>query len=350
MSKSVINNNVSAAILGCGGERLSQEEKAFFADVNPFGFILFQRNCTSKDQIKSLINDLKESVGRDDVDILIDQEGGRVARLKPPVWDKYPSALSFSDMIEREGLAAVREALYANYVLLASELTEVGVTVNCAPVVDLLFEDTHDVIGDRSFGSNPNIVAELASVVCQALQDHHIMPIIKHIPGHGRARVDSHLDLPTVTASIEEMRSTDFAAFTKVKDAPWAMTAHIIYTALDTENTATTSRAVIDYIRNDIGFKGVLITDDLSMKALQGSFAERTEKSLEAGCDLVLHCNGDMDEMKQIASVIPQISSEAHKRITHARSLLKSAINFDYTRLRSDRDVVLNKNTIESCV
>ena len=343
-------NNSSAAIFGCIGERLSQEEKDFFKDVNPYGFILFKRNCVDKNQIKSLVEDLKESVGRDDVDVLIDQEGGCVARLRPPVWNEYPSALAFAELVEKHGLAGIKKALYANYVLLASELAELGITVNCAPVVDILFEETHGIIGNRSFGSDPNIVAELATQVCQALQDHNIMPIIKHIPGHGRARVDSHLDLPTVSASLDEMQDTDFAAFKSVKDAPWAMTAHIIYTALDPENTATTSTKVIDFIRNDIGFNGVLITDDLSMKALQGSYAERTKKSLEAGCDLVLHCNGDMEEMKDVASVLPKISSITDERLIHARSLLKSGMTFDYRRLRDERDALFREDAIASCV
>ncbi len=296
-------------IFGMSDVVLSDAEKVFFAEHNPLGFILFTRNCRDKEQVKALVNSLKELTEREDTLILIDQEGGRVQRLQPPVWCEYPPAQKFADMCHTDNTAEdmeqAKQAVYSNYKALAKELAEVGINTDCAPVLDLRLPDCHDIIGDRAFGDNPYQVAELARESCRGLQDAGVAPIIKHIPGHGRAKVDSHESLPVVDTPHETLSETDFLPFKQLADMPFAMTAHIKYTDIDDELPATLSPKVIDIIRNEIGFRGKLLTDDLSMKALTGSFTERTKQSLTAGCDIILHCNGDMKEMQEIAGAIP---------------------------------------------
>ena len=336
-------NNLKSVIYGCSSTSLTNEEKDFFSKNSPLGIILFKRNCENKEQIRKLIAELKEVTGNNNLDILIDQEGGRVARLRPPIWRDYKPAKSFSDIVTEANIDKAKEAVYINNQILASELKELGITINCTPVVDLLFDDAHDIVGDRSFGKDPEIVSILANEVCNAHLNMSIMPIIKHIPGHGRAKVDSHHDLPVVKAKINEMEKTDFLAFKKMNNSPWAMTAHIIYEDIDAYNTATCSNSVIDYIRNEIGFDGVLVTDDLSMKALGGSFKEKVEKSLDAGCDIVLHCNGEMDEMLEIASAARNITEESANRIIKARNMLNNNIeNIDINILSNKLDSIFS--------
>ncbi len=289
-------------IFGLAGTVLSEKERVFFETHQPYGFILFKRNCESRDQIARLVEDLKTISDK----IFIDQEGGRVARIKPPINNKlYPPAAGFGVLASSEGLTIAENVVRENYSQLMSDLLELGINITCAPVVDVHFEGAHDVIGDRSFSNDPAIVSALSIATLEGLRQAGGDGVIKHIPGHGRSMCDSHLDLPIVTASLAELEKIDFAAFKPLSTiATYAMTAHIIYTALDAELPATLSKTVIDYIRNEIGFTGMLMTDDLSMKALKGDFAYLTKTSLEAGCDLVLHCNGDMEEMIQIAGAI----------------------------------------------
>lgn len=304
----------NAVIYGCKGESLSQEEQDFFSSANPYGIILFQRNCSNKKQLSTLIHQLKEVTNQDNLPILIDQEGGRVARLQPPEWNRYNPGMYFADIARNRNLDEAKKLVFDQHAALARELRENGVTVNCSPVADLFFEYAHEVIGDRAFGETPEMVAALAGEVCRSYKENGITPIIKHIPGHGRATLDSHHDLPVVETPLEELEKTDFKTFSLLKKhANWAMTAHIIYTALDPDNPATTSSKVIDYIRQEIGFEGILLTDDLSMKALKGSFEEKTQACLDAGCDIILHCNGELKEMQAIQSVITPLSENSLK-------------------------------------
>lgn len=277
-------------IFGCSTTSLTKEEKDFFAKHQPYGFILFARNIENPEQVKTLVGELKNSVEHEFVPILIDQEGGRVARLKPPHWPTFPPA----------GELKTQEAVYENAKAIGDMLAELGINVDCAPMLDVRQPGAHDIVGDRAFSEDPNIVAEFGTEFARGLKDAGVLTIIKHVPGHGRAMCDSHEDLPRVEASIDELQ-VDFAPFKALNQEPYAMTAHIVYEAIDPENCATQSKKIINLIRNEIGFKGLIMTDDLSMKALKGSFAERTQKSLAAGCDLILHCNGEMHEMTEIA-------------------------------------------------
>jgi len=308
------NKNIKKPVIfGFLSTTLSEEEEKFFKEVGPIGFILFSRNIEDKAQLKSLTDSLRQTMGGE-VLILIDQEGGRVARLKEPHWPKYPTGQYFSDLYDQDPKKA-KEELFKNFQNIAVDLNEVGINVNCAPVLDVLSPKTHDVIGDRAYGDNPKKVSDLGQVVCDALLSKDVYPIIKHIPGHGLGACDSHLELPVVEECLDDLINCDFSPFKDLKDQKFAMTAHIKYSAIDSENCATMSKKAIDLIRNDIGFKNILMSDDLSMKALKGSFADRTKKTLESGCDLILHCNGDMGEMKEINSALPLINDTLLKKI-----------------------------------
>lgn len=310
--------SLKAVIFGLKGESLSPEEAAFFKKHPPLGFILFARNCKNPEQIRALTTSLQEVSGRSDVPILIDQEGGRVARLKPPHWRLSPAAGMIAAIAD---VQKAKQAMYLNTRLIAAELTALGVNVNCAPIADLLIPGCHDIVGDRAYGSEPEQVATLAEQVSKGLLDSNVMPILKHIPGHGRARADSHEELPVVTTSLDELRKTDFVPFKRLNQTPWGMTAHITYTAIDEKLPATLSPKAINLIREELGFDGLLLTDDLSMKALKGSFQERTAQSIQAGCDIVLHCNGDMAEMEAIAEATPAMNDEALRRYLHGEAL-----------------------------
>ncbi|CAA7616992.1 beta-N-acetylhexosaminidase [Magnetospirillum sp. SS-4] len=320
---------VAAAIFGCSGPVLADDERRFFAETDPLGFILFARNIESPDQVRALVRDLRETVGRADAPVLIDQEGGRVQRLRPPHWRSAPPGEPFARLARRDP-AAAREALRLNFRLIGRELADLGIDVDCAPVLDVPVAGAHDVIGDRAYGRSAAEVAGLAGVVMDGLLDEGVLPVIKHIPGHGRAMVDSHQGLPVVDASLAELESQDFPPFRALAHAPWAMTAHVVYTALDAAAPATTSATVIGtVIRGAIGFDGLLISDDLSMKALGGGFDERTRASLAAGCDVVLHCNGDMAEMRAIASAVTPLSERAEERLARGVAMKRSPAVFD---------------------
>ena len=295
-------------IFGLKSLELNQEEINFFKKVMPVGFILFARNIKDKKQVKNLTDSLKEICG-ENIFILIDQEGGRVQRMTEPNWKKYPSGEYFANLyLEDPDLA--RKKCYENFTELTNDLKEVGINTNCTPILDINFKDTHEIIKSRAFGTNPEKIADLVKVIAKTHLDNGLFPIIKHIPGHGRSLADSHLELPVIDVSLEELQKTDFIPFKELSDIKFAMTAHILYSQIDDQNPATMSKKMIDIIRNDIGFKNIIMTDDLSMKALQGSFTEKTEKSLIAGCDLILHCNGDIKEMIEINNSLDYIGDE----------------------------------------
>ena len=316
-----------AAILGCAGLELTASERAFFRDSDPLGFILFLRNVSEPAQVHDLVASLRDAVGRPDAPVLIDQEGGRVARLKPPHWPAYPAAAAMAALGgERAG-----EAVRLSARLIAADLLDLGITVDCLPVLDLRVAGADAIIGDRSYGETPEEVATLGRLACEGLLEGGVLPIVKHIPGHGRASVDSHLSLPRVATDKATLAKTDFAPFRALADMPWAMTAHIVYEALDASRPATLSPSVIsEAIRGDIGFDGLLLTDDLSMKALQGSFAERARDALAAGCDVVLHCNGDRAEMEQVMEGTGPMTPAALQRLARGEALrLKGIEPFD---------------------
>jgi beta-N-acetylhexosaminidase len=307
--------SISAAILGCAGTTLTAEEAAFFRDVKPWGFILFKRNIADPNQVRALTAALRETVGRPDAPILIDQEGGRVARLGEPHWKKYPPGRAYGELVANDPLVA-REITRLGARLIAHDLRELGINVDCVPVLDVPDPQGHEIIGDRAYGDTPEQVATLGRAAAEGLLAGGVLPIIKHIPGHGRAMSDSHLELPVVKAKLAELDARDFAPFRVLSDMPMAMTAHVVYTAIDRSRPATTSRkAIKKIIRESIGFDGLLMSDDLSMKALSGDFKQRAKDSLAAGCDVVLHCNGDMAEMKAVMSGVGKLSREARRRV-----------------------------------
>ena len=318
-----------AVIVGCSGPELLPDEAAFFRDSGPWGFILFARNIKSREQVIELVDSLRASVGRDSAPVLIDQEGGRVARLTPPVWRAAPPAATLGELYGRNPDAA-REACYINARLLAEELAGLGVTVNCAPVLDVPAPGSHTVIGDRAFASDAKIVAELGQSMCEGLLAGGVLPVIKHIPGHGRAMADSHHDLPQVTAALDELRRSDFAPFRALSDMPLAMTAHVAYMVLDGATPASLSPKIINgIIRGEMEFGGVLMCDDLGMAALTGDFAERARRALSAGCDVVLHCSGVMSEMRAVMKACPALAGTAAVRCAAALARLRLPDSFD---------------------
>ncbi len=286
-----------ACILGCAGPVLTSEEAAFFRRVRPWGFILFRRNIETPDQTRALVAALRESVGREDAPVLVDQEGGRVQRLGPPHWRRYPAGRAYGELPAEDR----REITRLGARLIAHDLAALGIDVDCLPVLDVPDPQMHDVIGDRAYDPTPEGVAVLGRAACEGLMAGGVLPVVKHIPGHGRARADSHLELPVVEASRAELEARDFIPFQALSDMPMAMSAHVVYADLDPSLPATLSRRVLDLaVRGIIGFDGLLMTDDLSMKALGGDFDDRAAAALDAGCDMILHCNGDMAEMQAV--------------------------------------------------
>ncbi len=333
-----------AVIFGCTGPELLPEEAAFFRDAGPWGFILFARNINNPAQVIKLVDDLRSCAGRPSAPVLIDQEGGRVARLTPPHWRTAPSADKLGQLYERQKPALARQACKLNGRLLANELAALGITVDCVPVLDVPAPGGHQIIGDRAFASDPVIVAELGRAMCEGLLAGGVLPVIKHIPGHGRAGADSHLDLPQVTASLDELRRTDFAPFRALRDMPLAMTAHVAYTAIDGAAPASHSAKIIrDIIRGEIGFEGVLMCDDLGMKALKGDFAERAGKAIAAGCDVLLHCSGVMTEMREVLRETPMLSGQAMVRCATALAHLQIPDKFDAVAAKAQLDGLLDK-------
>jgi beta-N-acetylhexosaminidase len=315
-----------ALVLGCAGEQLDDAEHRLFAAADPAGFILFRRNCSAPEQVRRLVEALRDSVGRADAPVLIDQEGGRVARLRPPQWRAYPAAGQIAALPD----PLAEEAARLGARLIADDLARLGITVDCLPVLDLPVAGADRVIGDRAYGADPDRVARLARAVCEGLLEGGVLPVLKHIPGHGRARVDSHYACPVVETAHDELSRIDFAPFRALAAMPWAMTAHIVYRALDAAAPATLSATVIgEVIRGEIGFDGVLISDDLSMRALGGSLGDRVRRALAAGCDLVLHCNGDRGEMEEVAAAASMLTAEAGARLARGKAWHHPPTGFD---------------------
>ncbi len=305
-----------AVIFGVAGTELLVAERAFFAESDPWGFILFARNVESPAQLARLTADLRDAAGRD-VPVLIDQEGGRVARLRPPHWRRWQPVLRLFDGANEE---AALEAIRLRYRIIAEELAAMGIDVDCVPLLDVPVPGSHDVIGERALGRSAEAVARRGRVVCEGLRAGGVLPVIKHLPGHGRAAVDSHHEAPRVATPRETLEAVDFAAFRPLAHEALGMTAHVVFEAIDRSCCATFSPAVIAAIRHQIGFDGLLMTDDLSMNALSGAMSSRVTGALAAGCDVILHCNGDMAEMREVAAHIPLLAGPAAERAARAEA------------------------------
>ena len=317
------------AIYGCSGHDLSADERAFFREAQPWGFILFARNIVDRKQVCALVDSLRETVNDARAPVLIDQEGGRVARLRPPHWHERPPAARFGEVFAGAAEAGL-EAAYLNARLIAHDLSDVGINVDCLPVLDVPVDGADAIIGDRAFATDPAAIIALGRAVIEGMLEGGVLPVMKHIPGHGRATADSHLGLPRVTADAEQLSATDFVTFRSLNQCPMAMTAHVVYEAIDPQRPATTSPKVIrDVIRGEIGFDGFLMSDDVSMGALEGPISARAKAALFAGCDGVLHCNGKLEEMKDVASVAKPLEGASLKRAEHALGLLSAASPFD---------------------
>lgn len=329
------------AIYGMAGETLTADERAFFRDADPAGYILFARNVASREQVRALTDALRALHGRDDVPILIDQEGGRVARMKPPVWPPFPPGERFARLYAVSPVAAI-EAARANAQAIAVTLREVGINVDCLPLLDVRQEGASDIIGDRALGSEPMQVAALGRAVLEGLRAGGVVGVVKHMPGHGRALVDSHKELPVVTASDAELES-DIEPFRTLNWAPMGMTAHVVYTAWDRSRCASLSPTVIgEIIRGRIGFDGLLMSDDLGMHALTGDFGNRASGALAAGCDLALHCSGEMAEMQAIAHELESMGEASRLRLHRAMETVAQAEEGpDYAALAARRDELL---------
>ncbi len=319
-----------AFVSGCAGQLLSSEEHSFFREEDPWGLILFGRNISTPDQVRDLTSSFREAVGRADAPVLVDQEGGRVQRLRPPHWRKYPAGKVYGDLYREDPSAGLRAA-WLGARLIAAELHDVGISIDCLPCLDVRFPETVDAIGDRAMSDDPDIVTRLGQAMIEGAHAGGILPVIKHIPGHGRAIVDSHLELPRVETAQSLLESVDFRPFKALSNVSLGMTAHIVYAGIDGETAGTqSSRIVRDIIRGHIGFDGCLLSDDISMHALGGSFGDRSRKIVEAGCDIVLHCNGDMNEMRAVAEVVPDLSGLSATRCETALAGLEApAPDFD---------------------
>ena len=332
-----------AFITGVSGPELTAAEREFIRSERPWGFILFKRNIETPAQVILLVRELREAIGNPEAPVLIDQEGGRVQRLGPPHWPVYPSGAAFGvlyDIDRTLGLTAAR--LSAR--LMAADLIELGVTVDCLPLADVPVAGADAVIGNRAYGTEPGKVAAIARAVTDGLEQGGILPVLKHIPGHGRATADTHFRLPEVDTSKTELERTDFAAFQPLADLPMAMTAHVVFSALDPAQPATTSATIIRrVIRGVIGFQGLLMSDDVSMNALAGSIAERTRAILTAGCDMVLHCNGKLDEMREVAAETPELSGMALERARRALASRGAPQAFDRLAARAELEALVDR-------
>ena len=330
----------SAAIYGCSGTVLTAEERAFFAEVRPWGFILFRRNVESPEQVLRLTSDLRDSVGWD-APVRVDQEGGRVQRLGPPHWSKYPPGDAF--LKATNDPMAARELARLGGRLMALDLKAVGINVDCAPVLDVPVPGAHDIIGDRAYATDPATVAQLGRAAAEGLLAGGVLPVIKHMPGHGRAFADSHKELPTVHADLDTLDAWDFAPFKSMSDMPIAMTAHVVFTAIDRKRPATQSRRAIRLMRQHLGFDGLLLSDDLVMNALSGTLTQRAEASLKAGCDLVIHWNGDMGEMRQVAEGVGRLKGRsAHRAQAALARIVHTPEPMDVDDARARFDAMLN--------
>jgi beta-N-acetylhexosaminidase len=332
-----------AFITGIAGLELSAAEREFIRCERPWGFILFKRNIETPAQVTQLVAELRSTIGNPDAPILIDQEGGRVQRLGPPNWPVYPPGAVFGALYDIDpalGLSAAR--LSAR--LIADDLIQLGITVDCLPLADVPIDGADAVIGNRAYGTEPEKVAAIARAITDGLEQGGVLPVLKHIPGHGRATADTHFKLPEVDTAQKELERIDFAAFRPLADLPMAMTAHVVFSALDPVHPATTSATIIEQvIRGVIGFQGLLMSDDVSMNALAGSIAERTRAIVTAGCDMVLHCNGKLDEMQEVARETPELSGEALKRAERALASRKPPQPFDRQAARAQLDALMDR-------
>src|SRR5215475_2032095 len=332
-----------AFITGVSGSELTASEREFLRAERPWGFILFKRNVDSPAQVTRLVAELRETMGEPDAPVLIDQEGGRVQRLGPPHWPIYPAGAVFGSLYDADPALGLKAARLSNR-LIAADLADLGITVDCLPLADVPVAGADAVIGNRAYGTEPIKVAAIARAVTEGLELGGVLPVLKHIPGHGRATADSHFRLPTVDTPKSELERTDFAAFVPLADLPMAMTAHVVFSALDPAQPATTSATIIEQvIRGGIGFQGLLMSDDVSMNALAGTIAERTRVIVEAGCDMVLHCNGKLDEMREVASQTPELSGKALERANKALASRKPPQPFDRRAARAELDALVQQ-------
>ena len=307
-------------VFGVKSYKLKKKEKSFFRKSNPLGFILFERNCKNYNQTKLLIRDLKKTTSHKYTMIMIDQEGGRVARLKNPNWKSYPSAEYFG-IKAKKNLSVAKKLIFKNSIEIAKDLKKLGINMNCAPVLDVKYDFTNNVIGDRSFSSNPRIVSELGKSFCNGLKKIGIIPIVKHIPGHGPSSKDSHKTTPNVDLDLISLNKKDFLPFKKLNKEPAAMIAHIVYNKIDKEIACCSKEIIKKIIRKKIGFKGLLISDDINMKALKGTIKNKVKAILKSGCEIILHCNANIKEMMQIYSSIPLIKNETLKKVSKLNNL-----------------------------
>jgi len=332
-----------AFITGVSGTELGDAERAFIGSAQPWGFILFRRNVETPAQVSRLTGQLRAAVGNAETPILIDQEGGRVQRFGPPHWPNYPPGAAFGRLYDIEPALGLRAAQLSAR-LIADDLLQTGVTVDCLPLADVPVPGADAVIGNRAYGTNPGKVAAIARAVTDGLQQGGILPVLKHIPGHGRATADTHFRLPVVDTPQAELETTDFAAFRPLADLAMAMTAHVVFSAIDPAHPATTSATMIaQVIRGSIGFQGLLMSDDVSMNALAGSISERTRAIFAAGCDIALHCNGKLEEMRDVADQSPELSGEGLRRARHALDARKPPLPFDRTAARTELDALMDR-------
>src|SRR3569832_2455396 len=332
-----------AFITGISGLELNADERAFIAAERPWGFILFKRNIETPRQVASLVDELKKCARRPEAPVLIDQEGGRVQRLGPPNWPAFLFGVLFGWFFVLEPAIGLNAARLSSR-LIAEDLAELGITVDCLPLADVPVAGADAIIGDRAYGTEPGKVAAIARAVTEGLEQGGILPVLKHIPGHGRATADSHLRLPTVDTAAKALERTDFAAFQPLADLPMAMTAHVVFSALDRVHPATTSATIIEQvIRGVNGFQGLLMSDDVSMNALSGSIAERTRDIFSAGCDMVLHCNGNLEEMREVAAETPELSGTALARAERALASRGTPQPFDKVAARAELNAMMSR-------
>ena len=335
--------NTRAFITGISGPELTAAEREFIRAERPWGFILFKRNIETPDQVTHLVQELRKAVGEADAPVLIDQEGGRVQRLGPPHWPVYPPGAVFDSLYNIKPALGLNAARLSSR-LIAADLADLGITVDCLPLADVPVAGADAVIGNRAYGTEPGKVAAIARAVTEGLEQGGVLPVLKHIPGHGRATADTHFRLPEVDTSKKELERTDFAAFQPLADLPMAMTAHVVFSALDPAHPATTSATIIEQvIRGVIGFQGLLMSDDVSMNALSGSIAERTRAIFAAGCDVVLHCNGKLDEMREVVAQTPELTGKPLERAKAALASRRAPQPFDRAAARIELDALITR-------
>ncbi|RAS13456.1 beta-N-acetylhexosaminidase [Ensifer adhaerens] len=325
-----------AFISGCKGLSLTSDERDFFAGERPWGFILFGRNIGEEQQISDLVAALRDSIGNPNAPVLIDQEGGRVQRIRPPLVQQYPNGAAIGEIYRRDAELGLRAAWLMGR-LHAFDLMRFGITVDCLPVLDVPVPGSHDVIGNRAYGHDPETVTAIGRAMGEGLKAGGMLPVMKHMPGHGRTFVDSHHNLPVVSATFDELAASDFLPFVAMKDEVMAMSAHMVFTTIDPDNPATTSAKVVrEIIRGHIGFDGLLMSDDVSMNAIAGDMSTRARNIIAAGLDLVLHCHGIMEEMKAVADVVPVLAGESLRRARAAEAAFRAPDGASEVDLRAE--------------